>query len=275
MHDIERFARHLEADRKSRYTVKQYVFFVSHMSNYLKRGPNEVTGEDLERFKAHLAIDLGYSKNSICLAVCAVKAYFKFLKLDVCDALTGPKRPASVPNYLPEEDISRLLETAKSSSKDYALLCTLAFTGMRVGELCALAVDDMDFNQKTIRIRSGKGDKDRVVMMDERVEAALKTYLSTKEKLTERVFVSRMSERITEETVQRIVRACAKKAGISRPVTPHVLRHSLATHMLRHGADIRVIQRILGHSSIATTQIYTYVDTSLLKETFERSKPKY
>jgi len=167
------------------------------------------------------------------------------------------------------------LEAARSSVKEYALLCTLAFTGMRVGELCVLAIDDLDFNQKAIRIRSGKGDKDRVVMMDLRVEEALKAYILTKVKPTERVFVSRMGDRITEETVQRIVRNCAKKAGITRPVTPHVLRHSLATHMLRHGADIRVIQRILGHSSIATTQIYTYVDTSLLKETFERAKPKY
>jgi integrase/recombinase XerD len=275
MQDVERFARHLEADRRSRYTIKQYVFFVSHMLDYLKKEPKGISGEDLERFKAHLAIDLAYSKNSICLAVCAVRTYFKFLKLDASDTLSGPKRPASVPNYIPEADVAHLLEIMRPSVKEYALLCTLAYTGMRVGELCSLTVDNLDFNQKTIRIRSGKGDKDRVVILDERVEEALKAYLSTKKKPTERVFISRRGERMTEETVQRIVRACAKKAGIARPVTPHVLRHSLATHMLRHGADIRVIQRILGHSSIATTQIYTYVDTSLLKETFERSKPKY
>jgi len=245
------------------------------MLDYLKKEPKGISAEDLERFKAHLAIDLAYSKNSICLAVSAVRTYFKFLKLDASDALTGPKKPASVPNYIPEEDVARLLETAKPSVKEYALLCTLAYTGMRVGELCSLTVDDLDFGQKTIRITSGKGDKDRVVILDERVEVALKAYLPTKEKPTERVFVSRVGERMTEETVQRIVRACAKRAGLTRPVTPHVLRHSLATHMLRHGADIRVIQRLLGHSSIATTQIYTYVDTSFLRETFEKTKPKY
>jgi integrase/recombinase XerD len=275
MQEIERFARHLEADKKSRYTIKQYSFFVRHLVNYIKKSPENMTSDDLERFKAHLAIDLGYSKNSICLAISAVRTFFKFLKLGTGDGITSPKKPSSLPNYLPEDDIARILDAAKGSIKDYAILCTLAYTGMRVGELCSLHVDDLDFNQKTIRIRSGKGDKEREVMLDQRVEDALKKYLLSRNSKSSRIFVSRYNDRISEETVQRMVRGYAKRIGISRNVTPHVFRHSLATHMLRHGADIRVIQRLLGHSSIATTQIYTYVDTSFLRETFEKTKPKY
>jgi len=275
MYDIERFIRHLEGVRKSEYTIKQYRFFVIHLLDYIKKDPSKITGEDIERYKGHLAVDLNYSKNSICLAMSAIKSYFDFLGIDLKDAFSRPKRPVSVPRYISEEEVSQLLDAAKGSKRDYAIISTLAYTGMRVGELCNLTIDDLDFNQKTIRIRSGKGDKSRIVIMDEHVERALKDYLTSKEKVTSLVFNSLKGDSITEESVQRIVRSYAKKAGITRPVTPHVLRHTLATHMLRHGADIRVIQHLLGHSSIATTQIYTYVDTSLLKETFEKSKPKY
>lgn len=273
--NCRRFERFLEANKKSRYTVRQYAFFVRHMLDYLEKDSRDITPDDLERYKEHMALDLGYSKASIALAVHAIRAYFGFLGMDVCSGLQAPRRPRSSPRYLSEREVSRLIDAARTSPRDHAIICTLAYTGLRVGELCALTLDDLDFEEKIINIRSGKGERDRVVIMDERVEKAIRAYLTSRGGGSPRLFTTRKGPGIGEETVQRIVRKYAERAGISRKVTPHVLRHSLATNMLKRGADIRVIQRLLGHSSISTTEIYTHVDPTLLREVFRRTRPKY
>jgi integrase/recombinase XerD len=168
-----------------------------------------------------------------------------------------------------------LLESSKSNIRDYAIIMVLAYSGIRVSELCSLRIEDVDFSENVIHVKSGKGDKDRMVVVDSRVMEVLKEYLRNEKRNEGYVFMSRKRTRITPTHVERIVRYYAGKAGINKKVTPHVIRHTFATALLRNGADIRFIQQILGHSSVATTQIYTHVNDEVLKEVYERTKPHY
>ena len=150
----------------------------------------------------------------------------------------------------------------------------LAYTGLRVSELCTLNMDDVDMHERVVSVKSGKGDKDRIAILDDSTVAALRGYLASRAKLNGPLFVTKRG-RISPISVQRIVKKHAKSAGIQKKVTPHVLRHTFATSLLRRGADIRIIQKLLGHSSIATTQIYTHVDDAMLKSVYEKAKPDY
>ena len=130
---------------------------------------------------------------------------------------------------------------------------------------------DIDFEERTIRIR-GKGDKDRIVLFDEDTKKLILQYLNIHENESEYLFLNRSGNKISSRYVQRMIKKYAKKASISKKVTPHILRHSFATHLLKNGVDIRVIQQLLGHSSLSTTQIYTSVDMDTIKEIYDIAK---
>jgi integrase/recombinase XerD len=204
--------------------------------------------------------------------------------MEIAKNLVPPKRSASLPKYLSEEEMARLFEAARSDIvngiRDYAILAVLGYTGLRVSELCYLNVEDIDFKEKTIKVRSGKGDKDRLVIFEDKTENALKEHLTYKNRHICKddpaaIFASAVKGRMIPRTVEEIVKKYAKLAGINKQVTPHVLRHTMATTLLKHGADIRIIQQLLGHASIATTQIYTHVDEEMLKRAYNKSKPEY
>ncbi|MGC8913188.1 MAG: site-specific tyrosine recombinase/integron integrase [Thermoplasmata archaeon] len=281
MDDVEKavkeFREHLIGDRRSKYTIKQYSHFVFHFLRFVGKKPEDVTTNDIERFKQYLAIEKEYAKNSIYIAIKAIQAFLKFRGVKI-EGITAPKRSLPLPKYLNEEEAHLLIESAKEHPRDYAILRTLAYTGLRVGELCNLEIGDIDFSEGVIHVRSGKGDKDRIVVIEENTASALKTYLSERYRIdagTDRVFISRKKKPISPLSVERIVKKYAKKAGITKKVTPHVLRHTFATTLLNHGADIRFIQTILGHASVSTTQIYTHVDNESLKKIYEKTKPSY
>jgi integrase/recombinase XerD len=152
------------------------------------------------------------------------------------------------------------------------MIHVLAYCGLRVGELCTLALADLDSDRNILHIRSGKGDKDREVVIEERTRSAIDRYL------TERALSGENTPRlfpVGPVTVERVVRRAARTAEIPRRVTPHMLRHTLATALLSRGCDIRYIQKLLGHASVATTQIYTHVDTNSLREAYQRARPEY
>jgi integrase/recombinase XerD len=166
----------------------------------------------------------------------------------------------------------RLFDAVRGSSRDNAIVHVLAFAGLRVSELCHLQIEDIEFERNILHVRSGKGDKDREVVLEDRSRAAIDRYL------TERTLSGEGSSRlfpVGPVTVERIVRRAAQSAGIPRRVTPHMLRHTLATALLSRGCDIRYIQKLLGHASVATTQIYTHVDTQALRDAYQRAKPQY
>ena len=269
---VDRFQTMLKAQERSPCTVKQYGHIARMFLGYVGKPLEDVTTSDLERFREHLVLQRHYSKNSLYTTVRGLACLFRSFHLDVTEGLEPPRRPERLPHYLTEEETHRLFESVKDSPRDSAIVHVLAFAGLRVGELCHLTLDDLEFERNLLHVRSGKGDKDREVLLEDRSRAAIDRYL------TDRALAGISNHRlfpVGTVTVERIVRRAAKLGGIPRRVTPHMLRHTLATALLSRGCDIRYIQKLLGHASVATTQIYTHVDTQALREAYTRAKPQY
>ena len=269
---VGRFQRMLQAQERSPCTVKQYGHIARTFLAYAQKPLDEVTIRDLESYREYLVIQRHYSKNSLYTTVRGLTCLFRSFGYSTADQLEPPRRPERLPRYLSEEEMHRLFEAVKSSPRDNAIVHVLAFGGLRVGELCHLQIEDIEFERNILHVRSGKGDKDREVVLEDRTRAAVDRYL------TERSLSGDSSPRlfpVGPVTVERIVRYAAVSAGIPRRVTPHMLRHTLATALLSRGCDIRYIQKLLGHASVATTQIYTHVDTQALRNAYQRAKPQY
>ncbi len=272
---LHSFREHLQADKKSRYTVKQYCLLVRAFLGWARKEPPGITPEDLEMYRRYLSIDRKYSKNSLYLATMALHSFFRFLESHTADKLKAPRRGQPMPKCISEAEMKALISTAERKPEVLAIILTLGYSGLRVGELCALDVEDVDFSDGVINVRSGKGDKGRIALIEDRTVAALKDYLDARKAVTGPLFLSSHRQRINERTVQRIIKRHAASAGITKHVTPHVLRHTFATTLLKQGADIRIIQQLLGHASVATTQIYTHLDDRALRDAYRRAKPRY
>lgn len=272
---LNAFNDHMMGEKKSRYTIKQYLIITRLFFNWINKRPEDITPEDLEMYRRYLSVSKSYSKNSLFLTTIALHSFFRFLKSNVSDAMKPPRRGKPIPKYLSEDEMKSLINVAKEKAEDLALVLTLGYSGLRVGELCALDVDDIDFSDGIINVRSGKGDKGRIALIEEKTVRALKDYLDARKATTGPLFLSSHRQRINERTVQRIIKRYSVRAGITKQVTPHVLRHTFATTLLKQGADIRIIQQLLGHASVATTQIYTHLDDRALKDAYRRAKPKY
>jgi integrase/recombinase XerD len=272
---VEKYKNALLGDKKSENTVREYLNIVENFLAYIQKDPEKVTSADIEKYKVYLAVEKYYSKNSIYTAIKAIQSFYRYLRLDTAINISVPRRPKQNPKYLTLSETTRLLEAARQDLRDYAILILLAYTGLRVNELCNLKISDIDFAEKVIHVLSGKGDKDRIVIMEDKTLEALKNYILVRMPVKDYLFTSQKKTKISSTHVERLVRTYALKCGITKKVTPHVLRHTFATTLLRNGADIRFIQQILGHASLATTQIYTHVDDQSLKYAYEKAKPSY
>ncbi len=269
---VERFQRKLQAEERSPCTVKQYGHIARTFLAFAQKPLEQVTSHDLEAYREYLVLQRHYAKNSLYTTIRGLACLFRSYGLATADSLEPPRRPERLPRYLTEEEVHRLLASVADSARDSAIVHVLAFGGLRVGELCHLKNEDIEFERNILHVRSGKGDKDREVVLEDRSRAAIDRYLS------ERAVGGISSPRlfpVGAVTVERIVRRAAATAGIPRRVTPHMLRHTLATTLLSRGCDIRYIQKLLGHASVATTQIYTHVDTQALRDAYQRAKPQY
>jgi integrase/recombinase XerD len=155
--------------------------------------------------------------------------------------------------------------------RNKVILALLYSSGLRVSELVMLHTDSIDLHDRTLRIR-GKGEKDRIVLFDEETKELLEEYLLVRGYQSDYLFVNRSGNHLTPRYIQMMIKDYATVAGIKKRVTPHILRHSFATHLLKNGVDIRAIQQLLGHANLSTTQIYTSVDMHTLKNVYDRAK---
>jgi integrase/recombinase XerD len=269
---VGRFQRILQSQERSPCTVKQYGHIARTFLTYTHKPLEEATKRDLEASREYLVLQRHYSKNSLYTTVRGLTCLFRTFGLAVAEGLEAPRRPERLPHYLSEDETHRLFSAVQDSPRDSAIVHVLAFCGLRVSELCNLGLEDLELSRNLLHVRSGKGDKDREVVIEEKTRAAIDRYL------TERALAGEGSTRmfpVGPVTVERIVRRAAQDAAIPRRVTPHMLRHTLATALLSRGCDIRYIQKLLGHASVATTQIYTHVDTQALRDAYQRAKPQY
>ncbi|PYO04952.1 MAG: tyrosine recombinase XerC, partial [Candidatus Rokuibacteriota bacterium] len=225
----------------------------------------------------------GLDATTIARKLAAVRSWFRFLvrrgvlERNVAREVRGPRPPNKLVSFLPIDEAMSLMDAraldGAARARDTAVLELLYATGLRVSELAGLDLDDLDRSQQTVRVL-GKGRKERIVPYGNRAASALDVYLNGRGAGAGALFANRRGGRLTVRSLHTIVRRSAAMSGITRRVSPHTLRHTFATHLLDAGADLRVIQELLGHSRLSTTQRYTHVGTEQLMRVYDAAHPR-
>jgi site-specific recombinase XerD len=290
------FLEYLEIERgRSVKTVENYDRYLERFFAFAKvKNPKDVTEEQVREFRLYLNRQAGtrvggrmesMKRRTQNYYLIALRAFLKYLRKRGVGSL-NPERIelAKVPerslDLISEAELARLMSAPKTNTlegkRDRAILELLFSTGLRISELCGLAIDDVDLSRDEFSVR-GKGDKVRVVFLSEEAKKAIRDYLDGRKDMDDALFVrygkkAHIGEdaRVTPRTVQRLLKHYAVQAGITRKVTPHVIRHSFATDLLSNGADLRSVQALLGHANIGTTQVYTHVTDAHLREVHKK-----
>ncbi|MBA3789466.1 tyrosine-type recombinase/integrase [Patescibacteria group bacterium] len=291
------FLEHTEIERgRAVKTIENYDHYLSRFFTYAEiKDTSDITEEKIREFRLWLNRQPGTGNASMKRKtqnyyLIALRAFLKFLRKRDIQGLSPEKiELAKLPerslDLITPTELDRLMKatdgTTTKSLRDKAILELFFSTGLRVSELCALN-SDIDLTRDELSVR-GKGDKVRVVFLSETAKNSVAAYLKARKDMEEALFVNvpaqikeneiqgkRPPSRLTSRSIERMIKICATKAGITKKVTPHVLRHSFATDLLSNGADIRSVQQLLGHASITTTQIYTHVTDAHLREVHKK-----
>ena len=291
---FNRYVNYLEAERNvSPYTVRNYTSDLLGFFQFLKaKGIGSLRDVDkpvLRDYLSHL-IEQGLVKASIARKLSAIRSFYRYLLREgmvptsPVATTSSPKLDQRLPSFLSIEQVVKLLEAPDLATpqglRDRALLELLYASGLRVSELVSLNLEQVNLNTNEIRVR-GKGAKERLVLIGKPAAEALSTYLSqgrpklfgAKIRMTNALFINRYGERLIERGVQKILEKYANIAGIDKRVHPHLLRHTFATHLLDGGADLRVVQELLGHADLSSTQIYTHVTKSQARKVYLAAHP--
>lgn len=279
------FLEYIEIERgRAVKTVENYDHYLTrYFSQMGIRKAGDISEQNIRDFRLWLNRQKGANADSMKRRtqnyyMIALRAFLKFLRKQGIECIPPErielaKLPERELDLITPAELGRLMQAARGSEekglRDAAILEFLFSTGLRVSELCALD-SDVDLTQDSLSVR-GKGDKVRVVFLSPAAKNAIAAYLKARKDMAEALFVNipvgkAIPARLTPRSVERIIKKCAVKAGITKKVTPHVLRHVFATDLLNNGADIRSVQQLLGHASINTTQIYTHITDSHLRE---------
>ena len=301
---VDHFASHLQDGRNaSPHTVRSYtldlVQFIAWLEQeaQLGRGQNwsHVSYLMIRRYLGHLAAR-EYNRRSVVRKLSTLKAFFKWLERqnvithNPAAQVLSPKISKPLPDVLDSSEIDQLLALPDLKTpfgrRDKAMLETLYASGMRVAEMAALSLPDIDWKAAEVRVISGKGSKERVVLLGSHALKALREYVTEWRPLllirrrdelapaTDAVWINSRGTRLSSHAMYTLVLEYTGRAGITKKVTPHTLRHSFATHLLQGGADLRVVQELLGHRSLSSTQIYTRVGAAHLKRVYEAAHPR-
>ena len=268
-----------------RRDLRQYL---QHIYNIKIKNLSDVKSTHIREY-VRILNKRGMAPTSISRIISSIRGYHKFLSgekiVEENPALTinNPKIPKKLPHVLSEKEISSIIDSIDENSqffrRDTAMIEMLYSCGIRVSELCSLEISDLFLDDELIRV-IGKGSKERLLPIGGKAKTFLNEYLiHSRNRLNRKtessfVFLSRNGKVLTRAMVNKILNKWTKSAGITRSISPHMLRHSFATHLLEGGADLRFVQALLGHSDIATTQIYTHLDKHHLKEVYKSHHPR-
>lgn len=297
MHEASsRFLRYLLVERNgSPLTIKSYREDLTALTDYLTesygRTPEarEITTLDLRGYIAALH-QAGYAKSSVARRLASLRSFFRFAQREgfaennPAKPLRNPRPDRPLPHFLTTEEIGKLLDsppgTESAGLRDRALLETLYAAGLRVSELVGMNDGDIDGEGGLVRVR-GKGRRERLAPLGSFALDAIARWQDVRQLAPHEVrgaetplFVNRFGRRLTSRSVGRMLEKYLRQTGLDRRTSPHSLRHSFATHLLDRGADIRSVQELLGHKSLVTTQIYTHISTTGLREAYERAHPR-
>ncbi len=265
--DEKEFLKKLEIELKisknSVYTMRNYLDANKSLFKFLNKKPETIDEEDIKSFMAEKLSNR--AATSVILFLSAIKyAQFNLLKRDPTIGIKRPKKEKRIPVVLTKDEVKQLIDSI--DSKKSKLMVSLMYAcGLRVSELTSLKINEFDFNNKSGSIRQAKGRKDRVFNIPDSLIGELKEQADNQRKSSQEYLFSGPNGRLSQRNIQKIVSRYAKKSGIEKDVHCHTLRHSFATHLLENGVDIRMIQELLGHSSISTTELYTHISTQQIR----------
>lgn len=291
---MKSFLAYLSVEKNfSEHTVKAYhsdvlSFFI--WCNYMS--PDKVTFQKLREY-IYFIQNFDYKKTTIARKIAAIRTFFKYLhktqylSSNPAENLNSPKKPKALPKFLTDAEMTNLLDSVHTDTpaglRNKAILELLWATGMRISELSGLNFDNLNLDENEITV-FGKGAKERIVLVSERAKKYLNQYIETARPLitknfpdssvdTNAVFINKTGKRLQNKSVRDAINSAVEAIQLPKHVTPHVFRHSFATKMIENGADLRVVQELLGHASISNTQIYTHISTQHLKQEYTKAHP--
>ena len=280
---VDKYMAYLNYERKlSKNTIASYQNDLEEFQKVTKKELISLRKEEIEKFFSALD-QQGKSATTKAHYYTVINSFYKYcqeqgiIKVNPCELLKAPKIPQKIPKYLTYEEVDTLLNMPLNTTYDYrtkAMLELLYATGMRISELLSIRHTNINFEENYLRVE-GKGNKERIVPFNDTAKYYLTLYLDKyrselikHQKDYEELFLNNRGTPITRQGMYKLLKQIAIKAGINKEISPHILRHSFATHLLNNGADLRTIQELLGHSDISTTQIYTHVSKEHIKNAY-------
>ena len=288
---IQKFLKYLAVERDvSVHTLRAYEKDLKDFAGYCPSDPSEIEMVDIRGFLSKQMI-AGNAKSTVARRLATLRSFFKYLyqegyvKINYAKLVPSPKPPKHLPSFLDVDDAFGLVKAPEGIGllpvRDRAILELLYSSGLRVSEVEGLNTDDLNIREALVKAR-GKGKKERIVPVGGKAIEALKSYLIERALFKKKkaiagsdtaLFLNKNGERLTNRQIRRIVVKYARLTGIEGQIGPHTLRHTFATHLLIGGADLRVIQELLGHSSLSTTQKYTHLDIGHLIDVYDKAHP--
>lgn len=283
--NLENYRNYLKYERAySDNTVGAYMNDLNKYEEFLKKDILKSDTEDLEKYLKHIK---NLESTTVAHKITSIKSYFNYnikrgiVSVNPADKVSRPKLTKHLPEYLTEEEVGKLLDVEVKSPYDYrnkTILELLYSSGIRISELVNIKTPNYDSEECLIRIM-GKGSKERIVPLGDYAVNIMNDYMNNyrpliNKKHTDYVFINNRGDKISRQFIFKVIKKEALKKGIKKDISPHTLRHTFATHLLKNGADLRIIQELLGHENISTTQIYTHVTNNKLKSDYEIYFPK-
>ncbi len=281
---IDKFIFYLEIEKNySRHTLLNYRIDLIELGRFIGELPMErVDYPLLRKYLAQLRTRQ-YRSRTLARKLSSLRSFFRFLhregliRKNPAVLLMSPRMEKRLPKFLSEEEMVRLIESPPDAriggKRDRAIFETLYSTGIRVSELVGMDVSDVDFISNVVKV-AGKGKKERLVPIGDKAVTAIKNYLDHRKGSSYILFLNKNGTRLSDRGARNIIYKYIHAASLSQNISPHVLRHTFATHLLNRGADLRCVQELLGHVHLSTTQIYTHVTTERLKKVYDHAHPR-
>jgi len=282
---LEKFLTYLRNKNMSEHTLRSYKVDITEFFDYIsekfgKLPINKISRLHVDDFIGSL-FRYGYSRSSIQRKVISLRTFFKYLlreeivQHNPLSSIKTPKKEKKLPEFLTKEEVFTILDKLNLKPRDRAIIELLYSTGIRASELIGLDLASVDLTNGYVRVL-GKGRKERIVPLTEKAKKSIREYLGVRKALSneQALFTNKFGKRLSQRSLQKIVHKCIAQVTELTRMSPHVIRHSFATHLLEAGCDLRSIKEFLGHSSITTTEVYTHLTRERIKEIYKIAHPR-
>lgn len=294
--DLEDFKSYILVERNfSKHTAKAYYSDILAFIIWLGENECETVNFSKVREYLHFMQNFNYKKTTVARKIASIRTFYKYLHREKkvennpAESLISPKRPKSLPKFLTPDEVEQILSNSNIDTpagyRNRAILELLWASGMRVSELSGLNFGNLNLENNEITVL-GKGAKERIILITDRAKSFLKGYIEFARPLiakgytldpitdTTPVFINKTGYRLQTKMIRNVINEIVEKIELPKKVTPHMFRHSFATHLIEKGADLRVVQELLGHASISNTQIYTHISMQHMKEVYDETHPR-